>query len=105
MKLGDGGEAFFVFETTDDIPEALQTSPLVSPATSPDSLAAGKGLSESSLQEPEFFDLSGGPSRRRPLSTVIQSQHLPTLVTDQRPQSDIGNDTHIRLCLLSNIIP
>src|ERR1700712_2020502 len=36
MKLGDGGEAFFVFETKESIPEALQTSPLVSPATSPE---------------------------------------------------------------------
>src|ERR1700761_5036411 len=35
MKLGEGGEAFFVFETNESVPEALQTSPLVSPATSP----------------------------------------------------------------------
>jgi phosphatidate phosphatase LPIN len=32
MKLGEGGEAFFVFETSDTIPQSLQTSPLVSPA-------------------------------------------------------------------------
>lgn len=35
MKLGEGGEAFFVFETTDTIPASLQTSPLSSPASSP----------------------------------------------------------------------
>lgn len=35
MKLGDGGEAFFVFEGTADIPEDLQTSPLLTPASSP----------------------------------------------------------------------
>ncbi|KAJ5578479.1 uncharacterized protein N7459_007443 [Penicillium hispanicum] len=54
MKLGEEGEAFFVFETTDDIPASLQTSPLVSPASSP------KVPSEdiaSSLQEPEYLDL------------------------------------------------
>ncbi|QIW97630.1 hypothetical protein AMS68_003148 [Peltaster fructicola] len=28
MKLGEGGEAFFVFETQESVPEALQTSPL-----------------------------------------------------------------------------
>lgn len=54
MKLGEGGEAFFVFETTDEIPASLQTSPLVSPAGSPtipsDDIA-------SSLQEPEYLDL------------------------------------------------
>jgi phosphatidate phosphatase PAH1 len=27
MKLAEGGEAFFVFETSDNIPEAMQTSP------------------------------------------------------------------------------
>ena len=35
MKLGDGGEAFFVFEGNADIPEDLQTSPLLTPASSP----------------------------------------------------------------------
>ncbi|KAH6649063.1 lipin, N-terminal conserved region-domain-containing protein [Truncatella angustata] len=29
MKLAEGGEAFFVFETSDNIPEAMQTSPLI----------------------------------------------------------------------------
>ncbi|KAK2768325.1 hypothetical protein FQN54_000178 [Arachnomyces sp. PD_36] len=57
MKLGEGGEAFFVFATTDDIPEDLQTSPLVSPTTSPKSLPEGEP-DAASLQEPDFFDLS-----------------------------------------------
>ena len=57
MKLGEGGEAFFVFETTDDIPESLQTSPLVSPATSPKSNSSGE-RDASSLQEPDYLDLS-----------------------------------------------
>lgn len=35
MKLGDGGEAFFVFKTDDDVPAYLQTSPVVSPINSP----------------------------------------------------------------------
>jgi phosphatidate phosphatase LPIN len=35
MKLGEGGEAFFVFQTEGDIPEHMQTSPIVSPAQSP----------------------------------------------------------------------
>lgn len=35
MKLGEGGEAFFVFQTEGDIPEYMQTSPIVSPNQSP----------------------------------------------------------------------
>jgi phosphatidate phosphatase LPIN len=54
MKLGDGGEAFFVFETTDDVPAALQTSPLVSPASSPASTSVAE---LPSLQEPPDLDL------------------------------------------------
>lgn len=59
MKLGEGGEAFFVFETTDDIPASLQTSPLVSPAASP---KVGTDDLEAALQEPDHLDLekSGG---------------------------------------------
>ena len=35
MKLGEGGEAFFVFQTEGDIPEDMKTSPVVSPSQSP----------------------------------------------------------------------
>lgn len=58
MKLGDGGEAFFVFETEGEVPTDLLTSPVISPASSP------RG-SESPLPypEPEFLDLSRSRSR------------------------------------------
>lgn len=60
MKLGDGGEAFFVFETTDDVPAALQTSPIVSPATSP-----AMSVEElPALQDPPDLDLDGAASSR-----------------------------------------
>ncbi|KAJ5834033.1 LNS2 Lipin/Ned1/Smp2 [Penicillium robsamsonii] len=55
MKLGEAGEAFFVFETTDDIPASLQTSPLVSPAASP--RAQSEPDLPPSLQEPDYLDL------------------------------------------------
>ena len=29
MKIGEAGEAFFVFETTEEVPEDLLTSPLL----------------------------------------------------------------------------
>lgn len=76
MKLGDGGEAFFVFETSDDIPESLQTSPLVSPANSPP-LAAGDGLP---VGEPDFLDLEaqGGKKKlERPGPSVLRAGTLP----------------------------
>lgn len=31
MKVGETGEAFFVFETDSDVPEDLQTSPIAGP--------------------------------------------------------------------------
>lgn len=40
MKLGEGGEAFFVFGTNADVPESLLTSPVVSPAFSPTSVSS-----------------------------------------------------------------
>lgn len=58
MKLGEGGEAFFVFETSDEIPENLQTSPVISPAASPQSLVEQDVASVPTLQEPEFLDLN-----------------------------------------------
>lgn len=33
MKVGETGEAFFVFETDADVPEDLQTSPLTGPVS------------------------------------------------------------------------
>lgn len=66
MKLGEGGEAFFVFETTDNIPQSLQTSPLVSPASSPP-LDAQQSYT-SGLQEPESFDLNEATGKPRAAS-------------------------------------
>lgn len=68
MKLGEGGEAFFVFETSDNIPEAMQTSPLVSPASSPPLVPEGlrpEGTNMSALSEPDFLDLETGSARAR----------------------------------------
>jgi phosphatidate phosphatase LPIN len=56
MKLGEGGEAFFVFETTENIPEALQTSPLISPASSPANLEADQAATP--LTEPTYLDIT-----------------------------------------------
>lgn len=81
MKLGDGGEAFFVFETSDNIPQALQTSPLVSPASSPP-LPPGRAATTSVLQDPPPLELDGNPmpsptlSRPSP-SALFSSSSVP----------------------------
>ncbi|RMD45072.1 hypothetical protein DV735_g196, partial [Chaetothyriales sp. CBS 134920] len=58
MKLGETGEAFFVFETSNDIPESLQTSPLASPAASPQTVVAGAQDESSPLGEPTPLDIN-----------------------------------------------
>jgi len=59
MKLGEGGEAFFVFETSSPVPEGLQTSPVVSPVASPSTLPA----EGSPVPELEPLDLAGDIQR------------------------------------------
>ena len=73
MKLGEGGEAFFVFETTENIPQSMQTSPLVSPASSP---PLGPDQSSAVLQEPEPLELDGESGRpRRPGPSILPPKH------------------------------
>ncbi|KAI1852059.1 hypothetical protein JX266_002912 [Neoarthrinium moseri] len=76
MKLGEGGEAFFVFETTDNIPQSLQTSPLVSPASSPP-LPPDRS-STGVLQEPDILQLDEGVSKPRS-ATVSRPGPVPML--------------------------
>ncbi|EGP87918.1 uncharacterized protein MYCGRDRAFT_41117 [Zymoseptoria tritici IPO323] len=84
MKLGEGGEAFFVFETQDSVPEALQTSPPVSPVSSPEMKASPPQTP--ALQEPDPFDLES--SKRS--TTDARSQRAPSLA--RRAQSDLGEE-------------
>src|SRR5436309_11068385 len=56
MKLGEGGEAFFVFETTENIPASMQTSPLISPASSPSNAVTDQTATP--LTEPTYLDIT-----------------------------------------------
>ena len=72
MKIGEAGEAFFVFETDSDVPDDLITSPLLEPTepVSTDPMSLGDfgrfgardhrdGFTEDEIgQEPEFLDLN-----------------------------------------------
>lgn len=72
MKLGEGGEAFFVFETTDNVPQSMQTSPLVSPVASPVS-SPTLAPTASDLKEPDNFELNAESERQqRPHNATIQ---------------------------------
>ncbi|KAL9000229.1 MAG: hypothetical protein Q9169_001131 [Polycauliona sp. 2 TL-2023] len=87
VKLGEGGEAFFVFETSEQIPESLQTSPVVSPAVSPQDVAQDiKGLP--SLQEPDFLDINTDGTGDRRFRQGGPTLSRPSLSMAQRAQSD-----------------
>ncbi|QSL64583.1 hypothetical protein MERGE_001884 [Pneumocystis wakefieldiae] len=64
MKLGEEGDAFFVFSTESDVPDELKTSPVISPSSSPQS------SEEQSLQEPDEFDL-GEHNNRIPKEGIL----------------------------------
>jgi hypothetical protein len=55
MKVGETGEAFFVFETEDDVPADMQTSPLAGPLSDDGRSDAGVGF--------VFFAVSSGDHR------------------------------------------
>ena len=73
MKLGDGGEAFFVFESNADIPEDLQTSPLLTPASSPRTRPSTPGTSQGLDSEP--LDLTTNGLERNELHSYGASSH------------------------------
>ncbi|KAI0837115.1 LNS2-domain-containing protein [Hypoxylon sp. FL0890] len=96
MKLGEGGEAFFVFETSDTIPQSLQTSPLSSPASSPP-LGPDRSYSSNDLQEPDFLQLDGDTrnsrsmSMSRPKPAVLPSHSLrPGVVEPLASSPELG---------------
>ncbi|EPS37002.1 hypothetical protein H072_9395 [Dactylellina haptotyla CBS 200.50] len=86
MKLGEGGEAFFVFETTSDIPEDLQTSPLVSPASSPRPMSPVSDGGSTLLENPESFDLED--TEKTSSAATSESVAIP-----RRAKSETGGST------------
>ncbi|TID26304.1 LNS2-domain-containing protein [Venturia nashicola] len=89
MKLGEGGEAFFVFETSENIPRALQTSPLSSPTTSPTPYPTELTTSLD-LSDPEPLDIATETQRGRSGSPA---DGLGILSSHAKSQSDAGDAT------------
>lgn len=85
MKLGDGGEAFFVFETKGFVPAEMQTSPLVSPSASPKQLPTL--CDPTSFQEPEYLNIADGD-----ISVTKDSGLTNSILigSPRRVQSDYG---------------
>lgn len=89
MKLGEGGEAFFVFETSAAIPEELQTSPLTSPVSSPEQKPLETPPSRE-LPEPDTLDLDNPASargHRQSLSVAPSTRDISAEVPPSRPNS------------------
>ncbi|KAJ5430643.1 LNS2 Lipin/Ned1/Smp2 [Penicillium cf. griseofulvum] len=84
MKLGEAGEAFFVFETTDDIPASLQTSPL------PVREHRASQISPS-LQEPDYLDLDKGNGDA--LSEGAKTPPPMAMSSQLRANTDLGTIT------------
>ena len=90
MKLGEGGEAFFVFETTEDVPESLQTSPVISPASSPVELSVQENTTTPTLQEPEFLDLNARNGKADATERLATSTR-PFMGYSSRAKSELGD--------------
>ncbi|CAK7214220.1 lipin Ned1 [Sporothrix curviconia] len=95
MKLGEGGEAFFVFETTDDIPQSMQTSPISSPASSPSlgPQTPPTATALPALQEPSLLALDPtDPASGKPRSATMASSRtaLNGILLQQQSQSFSG---------------
>jgi len=81
MKIGEAGEAFFVFETEDDVPEDLITSPVLKPTSSEvppegsgeDAITPGRfGARDdqpSPDEEPDYFELDANPEENAAASS------------------------------------
>jgi len=94
MKVGEAGEAFFVFETDIDVPDDLITSPLLEPTVlvSPDPVPLedfgrfgardrrGSFTDDGISQEPDFLDLDAP-------STSLSGEDSRTTSSSNQPDS------------------
>lgn len=106
MKLGEGGEAFFVFETTRSIPAEMQTSPIASPAASPEQKPV-QLPSERAFDEPEPLDLDGSSvSRRRGRMSmsVPTTENLHAEAALGRPKSGDWSGFHMQRASTDEVV-
>jgi phosphatidate phosphatase LPIN len=109
MKLGEGGEAFFVFETSAAIPAELQTSPIASPASSPEQRPI-ELPSEEAFDEPEPLSLDGSSVARRRgrMSMSVpasDSMHDDDDASFGRPKSGDWSGLHMHRANTDDVLP
>jgi phosphatidate phosphatase LPIN len=107
MKLGEGGEAFFVFETTQSIPAEMQTSPIASPAASPEQKPV-ELPSERAFDEPEPLDLDGSSVTRRRgrmSMSVPTSDSIHAEAEFGRPKSGDWSGFHMQRASTDETVP
>ncbi|KAF2127859.1 nuclear elongation and deformation protein 1 [Dothidotthia symphoricarpi CBS 119687] len=108
MKLGEGGEAFFVFETSSAVPEEMQTSPIASPASSPEQKPVNLRLNRV-FDEPEPLDLDGvdsGIRRRGRLSMSVPPSDAMLMDAElERPKSGDWSGFHIQRANTDLVLP
>jgi hypothetical protein len=113
MKVGEAGEAFFVFETDSDVPDDLITSPLLEPTqpVSPNPPPAGDFgrfgtrnrsgdfIDDGIGQEPDFLDLnspstslSGEVLKTSASSNIAPPSHTPIPFPNLHPPSALPPD-------------
>lgn len=102
MKIGDAGEAFFVFETEEEVPADLITSPILQPVADdpddPDNAVSGTSPGDDALPqpqplshqtpkvgEPDFLDLNALPSPPEDGKLDIGPPKTPTIEQTIRP--------------------
>ncbi|CAH7689055.1 Lipin/Ned1/Smp2-domain-containing protein [Phakopsora pachyrhizi] len=100
MKIGETGEAFFVFETdVEDLPEDLQTSPLVSPVLK-SAEEPPPNLNTSNRQDlesvPEFNDLgeshlSENSQKLNQPKPLEKKQEIDSLKSQDAPNCQLGS--------------
>src|SRR5271154_6169425 len=120
MKIGEAGEAFFVFETEDDVPEELITSPIIQAtrpgeenakdiptdrfgARRPEEEEADVGEPADGNQEPDFLDLDASthtPSEQHSTvdertSIVSPPQASPLAYPSTAPTIMLSDHNHI----------
>ena len=92
MKIGEAGEAFFVFETDDDVPADLITSPIIQPTSddAPDSLSDSsipllnpptvptQSASHSSLPDPPPEQTQSASHSSYSASPYLSPSHTPS---------------------------
>lgn len=101
MKIGDAGEAFFVFETDDDIPADLITSPIIQPSDASPNIVSdhfvlkqdsgktpdgsggeeheeGQLREQPETQEPEFLDLDAQVGGSQSRTGEEEPEHMHT---------------------------